>query len=145
MTDKTPAETETQLADDYLTGAVLGRQLSHAAMEQALKEAKAGTLRDPAKTAMNAAITSGTLLDKRLLLQNRPQQIIAHLDPRAEGQALARQLGITIDSTATELPAPNPDPNPLPLKYAKRSEPQNAEAPQPRSFAGDSEETRERE
>lgn len=101
---KTPHETEKQLADDYLTGAVQARELSRLAMNQAIREAEAGTLRDPAKTAMNAAITSGTLLDKRLLLQSRPTQITAHTDPKQDGLALARALGIQIESTAEEIP-----------------------------------------
>jgi hypothetical protein len=97
-------ETERQLAQDYLDGAVLAREVSRHALEQALRDAKAGTLRDPAKTAMNAAITSGTLLDKRLTLQERPTSIVAAVDPRQELRAMARDFGLTIDSIATEIP-----------------------------------------
>jgi hypothetical protein len=103
VTEPTPHETETKLADDYLAGAVLARQVSHKALEQALRDAEAGTLRDPAKTAMNAAITSGTLLDKRLVLQLRPNEIIGHTDPSSAINALARKVGLSYDSTATEI------------------------------------------
>lgn len=104
MADLTPHQRETQLADDYLSGAQLAREVSHHALQQALRDAKAGELRDPAKTAMNAAITSGTLLDKRLLLEGRPTQITAHEDPKREAQALARRLGVALETTATDLP-----------------------------------------
>jgi hypothetical protein len=58
---------------------------------------------------MNAAITSGTLLDKRLLLQERPTQIHAQQDPIEAGLRLLKAKGITIESTATEIPADNPN------------------------------------
>jgi hypothetical protein len=94
---------ETQLAEDYLDTATLGRELATTAMRLALEQAHAGTLRDPAKTAMNAIITSGTALDKRLILQNRPTQHIAHTDIRATAAACARRLGVTLDSTAEDI------------------------------------------
>jgi hypothetical protein len=101
---KTPQEVETRLADDYLDTATLGRELATTAMRLALEQAHAGTLRDPAKTAMNAIITSGTALDKRLILQNRPTVISEHRDPKQAAAALARRLGVTLDGTAEELP-----------------------------------------
>jgi hypothetical protein len=94
---------ETQLAEDYLDTATLGRELATTAMRLALEQAHAGTLRDPAKTAMNAIITSGTALDKRLILQNRPTQITESRDPKQAAAALARRLGVTLDSTAEEI------------------------------------------
>jgi hypothetical protein len=94
---------ETQLAEDYLDTATLGRELAATAMKLALEQAHAGTLRDPAKTAMNAIITSGTALDKRLILQNRPTQITESRDPKQAAAALARRLGVTLDSTAEEI------------------------------------------
>jgi hypothetical protein len=100
----TPHDVESKLADTYLETAVLGRELAQEAMKLALALAKAGELRDPAKTAMNAIITSGTALDKRLVLQNRPTIITEHRDPKLAAAALARRLGLTIDSTAEELP-----------------------------------------
>ena len=104
----TPQETEANLADTDLETAVLGRELATVAMQLALKQAHAGELRDPAKTAMNAIITSGTALDKRLVLQNRPTQHIAYVDIRATAAACARRLGLTIDSTAEDLTTPDP-------------------------------------
>lgn len=101
-------EIEAKLADEYLHGAVLARTVSYKALELALQQIEEGTLRDPAKTAMNAAITSGTLLDKRLLLQERPTQIVQGDDPKRAAQALARRLGVSIEATAhdiTETPA----------------------------------------
>jgi hypothetical protein len=100
----TPHEIETRLADDYLETATLGRELAQEAMRLALAQARAGELRDPGKTAMNAIITSGTALDKRLILQNRPTQITEHRDPKLAAAALARRLGVSIDGTAEELP-----------------------------------------
>jgi hypothetical protein len=111
----TPQETEAKLANDYLETATLGRELATTAMRLALEQANAGTLRDPAKTAMNAIITSGTALDKRLILQNRPTQITEHRDPKLAAAALARRLGVSIDSTAEELEPPEvPDVAELP-------------------------------
>jgi hypothetical protein len=101
--DATSHEIETQLADTYLETAVLGRELATEAMRLALQQARAGELRDPAKTAMNAIITSGTALDKRLVLQNRPHIITEHRDPKATAAALARRLGVSIDSTAEDI------------------------------------------
>jgi hypothetical protein len=104
MADKpSPHQRETKLADDYLTGAQLAREVSHYALLQALQQAKAGELRDPAKTAMNAAITSGTLLDKRLILEGRPTSIVQTDDPKRIAASLARKLGVTLEATATEI------------------------------------------
>lgn len=67
---------------------------------------------------MNAAITSGTLLDKRLLLQERPTQIVQTEDPKRAAMALARRLGVTLEATAHDV-KPNtieaPRTNELPL------------------------------
>lgn len=115
---QTPAQIEAKLADEYLNGAVLARTVSFKALELALQQIEAGTLRDPAKTAMNAAITSGTLLDKRLLLQERPTQIVQTEDPKRAATALARRLGVTLEATAHDV-EPNtieaPRTNELPL------------------------------
>lgn len=100
---QTPAEIEAELADEYLNGAVLARTVSYKALELALEQIEAGTLRDPAKTAMNAAITSGTLLDKRLLLQERPTQILKAEDPKVGALRLARRLGVALEATATDI------------------------------------------
>jgi hypothetical protein len=116
-------EAEQLLAQHYLDGAILARQVSMAALEQALEQARNGELRDPAKTAMNAAITSGTLLDKRLVLQERPTMHIGHTDPNASVNALARRIGLVIDATATELPIPElPEPKPAPAKAPEATE-----------------------
>jgi hypothetical protein len=104
--DAAAHEIETQLADTYLETAVLGRELATEAMRLALQQARAGELRDPAKTAMNAIITSGTALDKRLVLQNRPTVITEHRDPKQAAAALARRLGVSIDSTAEDVTEP---------------------------------------
>lgn len=103
-----PQEQEKALAQAYLDAAILAREVSTTALEQALKDAKAGNLRDPAKTAMNAAITSGTLLDKRLVIEGRPTAIVQHNDPKQAASQLARKLNLVIDSTAEEIPAPQP-------------------------------------
>jgi hypothetical protein len=94
---------EQELAETYLDTALLGRELATEAMKLALEQARAGELRDPAKTAMNAIITSGTALDKRLVLQNRPTQYIEIRDPKQAAAALARRLGVTLDSTAEDI------------------------------------------
>lgn len=117
---ETPAQIEAKLADEYLNGAVLARTVSYKALELALQQIEDGTLRDPAKTAMNAAITSGTLLDKRLLLQERPTQIVHTEDPKQGAQRLARRLGVTLETTAVDvtpaLEAPQASPKPLPSR-----------------------------
>jgi hypothetical protein len=121
--ERAAREAEALLAQHYLDSAILARQVSARALEQALRDAEAGTLRDPAKTAMNAAITSGTLLDKRLILQERPTQLIGHTDPADTVNALARKLGIAVDTTATELPPVQtlPQPTTQPLLSAGES------------------------
>lgn len=110
---KTPRQTEEKLATDYLAGAVLARNVSHKALELAMRQIEDGTLKDPARSALNAATASGILLDKRLVLEGRPTQIHATTDFVAEGLALLKKLDITIDGTAEELP---PDALPAPEK-----------------------------
>lgn len=105
MAERNTHAEETQLADAYLDTATLGREVAAHALVQALKEAKAGTLRDPAKTAVSAITASAIALDKRLVLQERPTQYIA-VDPSAALNALARRVGVKYDAdtTATEIP-----------------------------------------
>lgn len=98
-------EQEAGLAQTYLDTAILGREVAALALQQALRDAQAGNLRDPAKTAVSAITASAIALDKRLVLQERPTQYIASVDPRADALALFKTLGITIDATATEIPA----------------------------------------
>jgi hypothetical protein len=108
MTERNTHAEETQLADAYLDTAKLGQEVAAHALVQALKEAKAGTLRDPAKTATSAITASAIALDKRLVLQERPTQYIA-VDPSAALNALARRVGVKYDAetTAVEIPATN--------------------------------------
>lgn len=102
----TPHERETQLADDYLKTATLARNVAHQALERTQQELEAGTLRDPAKAAVSAATAGGIMLDKRLILEGRPTQIIQQDDPKRAAQALARRLGVAIEATAEEIPTP---------------------------------------
>jgi hypothetical protein len=109
MSDREAREAEQKLAGDYLKGAVLARTVSHEALELALQQIRDGSIKDPARTALNAATASGILLDKRLILEGRPTQIHA-VDPAGALNALARKVGLTIEGTATELP---PEPKAL--------------------------------
>lgn len=111
MTEREAREQEAKLAGDYLKGAVLARTVSHEALELALKQIRDGSIKDPARTALNAATASGILLDKRLILEGRPTQIHA-VDPAASLSALARKVGLTIEGTATELPPERETPQP---------------------------------
>jgi hypothetical protein len=104
MADQTPQQQETQLAQEYLDTAILGRQVAGLALEQALRDAKAGKLRDPAKTATSAITASAIALDKRLILQERPTQILG-IDPHAALNALARKVGY-VDTTAVDVETP---------------------------------------
>jgi hypothetical protein len=106
MADQTPQQREAQLADSYLDVAALGREVAGLALQQALKDAKAGNLRDPGKTAVSAITASAIALDKRLVLEGRPTQIHA-IDPSAALNALARKVGVKYDAeaTATDIPA----------------------------------------
>lgn len=80
-------------------------ELQLLATEQAIEEAKAKTLKDPAKAAQAAATAAGIGTDKMLVMTGRPTEITEHRDPRAEIRAMAREFGITIESTAEEVPA----------------------------------------
>lgn len=99
MTTRNTHAEETQLADAYLDTATLGREVAAHALAQALKDAKAGTLRDPAKTAVSAITASAIALDKRLILQERPTHIVS-VDPSAALNALARRVGVKYDADA---------------------------------------------
>jgi hypothetical protein len=99
--EKTPAQQEAELAQSYLDTAILGREVAGLALEQALRDAKAGNLRDPGKTAVSAITASAIALDKRLVLQERPTQIIG-LDPHTALNALARRVGY-VDTTAQDV------------------------------------------
>lgn len=124
---------EDALADQYLDTASLAREVSTLALQQALKEAMAGTLRDPGKTAVAAITTSGIALDKRLILEGRPTQISAAIDPSETLNALARKLGLThvVESTAIPdaevIETPETPALPLPAESdaAKRAHPGN--------------------
>jgi hypothetical protein len=119
---------ETELAQTYLDTAILGREVAGLALQQALRDAKAGNLRDPGKTAVSAITASAIALDKRLVLQERPTQIIA-LDPGQALNALARRVGY-VDTTAVDVTA-TPELEPgrgFPQSYAK---PQTTESANP--------------
>lgn len=102
-------EQEAKLAGDYLKGAVLARTVSHEALELALTQIRAGTIKDPARTALNAATASGILLDKRLILEGRPTQIHA-VDPNGVLNALARKVGLTLEGTCEDIEPPQLNP-----------------------------------
>lgn len=103
MTDDREArEIEAKLAEEYLAGAVLAREVSHQALRLALQQIADGTVKDPARMAVNAATTSGILLDKRLVLQERPTQFVG-VDLSGSLNQLARRVGLT-ESTAIEIP-----------------------------------------
>lgn len=105
MTEREARQAEEKLAGDYLATAIKARQVVHGALELTEKQIKDGTLKDPAGAARNAAITSGTMLDKRLVLQERPTQFIA-IDPAASLNALARKVGLTLEGTCEDIEAP---------------------------------------
>jgi hypothetical protein len=88
----------------FQEGALLNLQLARAASLQALTEAEAGELKDAGKTLQNATIAAGVAVDKALLLNGEPTEIAARFDIRQTSASLARKLGITLDSTATDLP-----------------------------------------
>jgi hypothetical protein len=102
----TPHQRETRLADDYLKSATLARDVAHKALQRTLQDLEAGTLRDPAKAAVNAATAGGIMLDKRLILEGRPTQIVQTDDPKRAAQALARRLGVALDTTANDIETP---------------------------------------
>lgn len=100
-------EIEETLVDDYREVAKRSIELQLKATEQALEEAEAKKLKDPGKTAQNAAISGGVAVDKLLTLTGRPTEIVFHGDPREDIKALARELGLvaSIEGTAEPLPA----------------------------------------
>jgi hypothetical protein len=56
--------------------------------------------------ALQRVTTSkGINTDKLMTWTGRPKEIIEHRDPKQAAAALARRLGVSIDSTATEEPA----------------------------------------
>jgi hypothetical protein len=130
---KTPQAQEAELAQSYLDTAIRARQVADLALEQTYRDAKAGTLRDPAKTATSAITASAIALDKRLVLQERPTQIIG-IDPHAALNALARRVGY-IDTTGTDateqaelnsgFPQSYKQPNPEPDSPVGESAPKN--------------------
>lgn len=125
--DRADRETEAKLAGQYLEGAVLAREVSHKALQLALQQIEDGTLKNPASAAMNAAITSGTLLDKRFMLQERPTQHIA-VDPTATLNALARKVGLTYEGTATELPTPELQQTTTQHSQAQQGQPERSQS-----------------
>lgn len=56
-----------------------------------------------AGSVQKLTIAKGINTTKRLELLGRPTQIVQHLNPRETIQALARDLGVTIPSTAEEI------------------------------------------
>jgi hypothetical protein len=57
--------------------------------------------------ALQRVTTSkGINVTKLLEITGRPTSIVEHRDPRAEIRAMAREFGITVDSTATEIQPP---------------------------------------
>jgi hypothetical protein len=140
--DRKARETEQQLAQNYLDTATLGREVAAYALEQALKEAKAGTLRDPGKTAVSAITASAIALDKRLILQERPTQIHALENPVEAGLRLLAKHGLTIDATATDitvqtgqLEAPKTQSEPLQSQRVAAKRPRTRAKPKPKPAA----------
>jgi transposase-like protein len=60
-------------------------------------------LSDLAGTLQRLTTSKGINGTKLLELTGRPTQIVEHRDPRAEIRAMAREFGITIESTAQDL------------------------------------------
>lgn len=90
--------------DDYREVAKRSVELQLAATVQALEEAEAKKLKDPGKTAQNAAVAGGVAVDKILTLTGRPDSIVGHLrDPSETLKALALKVGLAVDSTAEEI------------------------------------------
>lgn len=78
--------------------------VGRAHLELAMAELHAGKCKDPAGAARNAAVVAGVALDKRQKLLEEAPAHIANRSPEQTVNALARKLGITIDSTAEEIP-----------------------------------------
>lgn len=95
---------EKGLVDDYREIAQRSVALQKLAMDQAIEEAEAKKLKDPGKTAHSAAIAGAVAVDKLMLFTDRPTQIVSTGDTVQNINAIARRLGITIDTTAEELP-----------------------------------------
>lgn len=74
---------------------------------QAFKEwtqrASSKELGEVAGTLQRVTTSKGINGTKLLELTGRPTQIIQHLDPKQEAQALARRLGVALEATATEI------------------------------------------
>lgn len=95
---------EEGLIKEHRENALLSAQLQRAATMQALEQAEAGELKDPARTAREASIASGVSIDKLLVLDGRPNEIRQHADAGQALIELGRKLGFAIESTATEIP-----------------------------------------
>ncbi len=95
------AEIERSLLDEYKNAARRSLKLHELATEQAIT--KVDDLKDPAKAAQNAAIASGVMIDKALLIEGRPTVITGSTDIRQDIQAIARQMGFDANSTAEEI------------------------------------------
>jgi hypothetical protein len=78
------------------------------AYEQWLKRGSSKELSELAGTLQRVTTAKGINGTKLLELTGRPTQIVEHRDPKQAAQALARRLGVTIESTATEIPAAQP-------------------------------------
>jgi hypothetical protein len=71
-------------------------------------ESSSKELSELAGTLQRVTTSKGINGTKLLELTGRPTQIVEHRDPRQEAAALARRLGVAIESTATEI-----EPTPL--------------------------------
>jgi hypothetical protein len=138
MTDKpkTSAEELIELSD-------LGRNVSRLLLERLAAEAAAGTVRDPAGAARNAAVVAGIALDKAHALQDRPEPLAVYKDPQSTVNELARKLGLQgidvdgklvfVETAKTEIPpkaesassvrteTPSSEPSSEPASAAKRA------------------------
>lgn len=72
---------------------LLATEVQQRALEQALKEAKAGELRDPAGAAQKASVTLGITVEKAQLLKGLPTEITARATPDELLAKLTRALG----------------------------------------------------
>lgn len=97
------AHIERSLIEHYKDAGRRSLELQMLATEKAIEQAHNGDLKDPAKTAQNAALASGIAIDKALLLDGRPNVIHGNRDVEQLVNALNRTLGFDAITTATDI------------------------------------------
>jgi hypothetical protein len=90
------------LETELRTTAEVARTVTRQALEYTAAQLAAGTHKDPAGAARNAAVVMGISLDKLHSIQDRPPPPPSHTrDPRVEIKLMARYFGI-VESTDEE-------------------------------------------